>query len=449
MCQHFRILCLHPEAGAKKLNEKAADGPAREEKPKPPPPNIGAEIELFVNQVDALAETLPLATTAIRRALTASNQELQKFFADECTVSKTEGGRRYYNFDGNLYLKYQRLSRRAKRAQLAQTLVPRGLLVALVSQFDAYIGALVKNLFRLRPEIVDSSGRTLTFSEMTKFDSIEAARDYIIEKEIDALLRESHGDQFEWLEKKFNISLRKDLAAWPVFIEVTERRNLFVHTDGIVSRQYLETCSKHSCQLPEGLRIGQPLTLAREYFGAAYECLLEIGVKLGQVLWRKIVPGEIVNADGNLIVIAYELISDGRYQLARALLDFGVSLKKHGREDQRLRLVVNQAQTYKWMGEVQKCKEIIDAEDWTAMNLKFKLAHAVLLDDFAAATAIAEQIGTTDQELDKHSYREWPLFKEFRKWPDFMALFERMFGEPLNKVMIQQTAEGSATKTVN
>jgi hypothetical protein len=423
---------------------------AEEATPSAPPPNIGAEIDLFVNQIDALAETLPLATRAINQAQVGSRQQLADFLSQECKTAKTEDGKTHYTFDGNQYLKYSRLVRRTSKATLAQMLVPRGLFVALVSQLDAYVGALVKNFFRLRPEIVDTSGKSLTFSELAKFDSLQAARDYIVEKEIDALLRESHADQFDWLEKKFSIVLRKDLQVWPVFIEVTERRNLFVHTNGIVSRQYLDVCGKHSCQIHEGLRIGDALPLTREYFNAAYQCLFQIGVKLGQVLWRKLVPDQIANADGNLIQITYALISDGRYQLARELLDFAAALPRHSAEDHRLRIVVNRAQTYKWLQDEKKCKEVLDAEDWSAMNLKFQLAHAVLTDNFAGAISIVTQIGKSEQELDKHSYREWPLFKEFRKYPDFITLFERIFGEPLNKVVVQEThAKAASPGSVN
>ncbi len=411
--------------------------PAEEVKPSPPAPNIGAEIDLFINQIDALAETLPLATKAINDVVVGSRQQLVEFLKGECKTFAAEDGKTHYSFDGNQYLKYSRLQRRTRKASLAQTLVPRGVFVALVSQFDAYVGALVKNFFRLRPEIVDASGKSLTFSELVNFDSLGAARDFMVEKEIDALLRESHSDQFDWLEKKFNIVLRKDLPAWPVFIELTERRNLFVHTNGVVSRQYLEVCRKHSCQLHEGIRIGESLPLTREYLSAAYQCLFELGVKLGQVLWRKLAPDQIAKADGNLIFIAYALINDRRYQLARQLLDFATALPRHSAEDQRLRFVVNRAQTYKWMGDEKKCKEVVDAEDWTAMNLKFQLAHAVLTDNFAEAISIVERIGTGEPELDKHSYREWPLFKEFRKCRDFIQLFERTFGEPLNKVVVQ------------
>jgi hypothetical protein len=400
------------------------------------PRGIGVEIELFVNQIDALAETLPLATLAIREVHSASRQKLSDFLKAECEPLVADGKTTSYRIDVGQHTRYLRLMRRVHKAVLAQLLVPRGLLVALVSQFDAYVGALIRQLFKLKPEIVDSSGRTLTFSQLTEFGSIEAAREYIVDKEIEAVLRNSHSDQFEWLENKFNLPLRKDLPSWPIFIEVTERRNLFVHTNGIISSQYLEVCRKHKCSLPDGVCFGQLLPLTPDYFATACDCLLEIGVKLGQVLWRKIEPNELQNADGNLIRITYDLITEGRYKLARVLLDFATeTLRVHSTESHRLTMVVNRAQTYKWSGDEEGCKRILDAEDWSATSSRFKLAHAVLRDDFDGANAIAKQIGKDDNELNKHSYRDWPLFKKLRKSNDFALLFEKIFGEPLNKVV--------------
>jgi hypothetical protein len=144
----------------------------------------------------------------------------------------------------------------------------------------------------------------------------------------------------------------------------------------------------------------------------------------------------------NLITVTYHLISEGRYQLARIFLDFGTEiLKTHFTEDKRLRLVVNRAQTYKWVGEEEKCKKILDAEDWTATSLNFKLANAVLRDDFEEAYKIIKQIGKNDADIDKDAYREWPLFKELRKSPEFAALFEQVFGEELNKFIVHDSKE--------
>ncbi len=148
----------------------------------------------------------------------------------------------------------------------------------------------------------------------------------------------------------------------------------------------------------------------------------------------------------NLIGVTYNLIAENRYQLARILLDFGTeTLKTRSREDLRLACVVNRAQTYKWTGDEEKCRKILDGEDWTAANLKFRLAYAVLTDDFTEANRIVTQIQKGDEDLNKHAYKEWPLFRELRKSAEFAALFQEIFGEPLNKIVVQDKEVDSLT----
>lgn len=406
------------------------------------PPDIGNLIDLFVNQIDALAETLPLAALAIQEARIRSAQELTSFLKDEFPAVRSENGKTTYTFDQGQHLKFHRLLRRVEKANLANSVVPRGLLVALVSQFDALVGALIRHLLKSKPEILNSSERHLTFSELAAFASIEDATDHILDKEVESVLRESHSDQFGWLERKFNVPLRKDLAVWPVFVEVAERRNLFVHTNGVVSQQYLDVCRRHGCKMSEDARKGKQLPLGRDYFQTAYECILEIGVKLGQVLWRKVLPMEISAADKNLINATYNLLVEGRYQSARILLDFATqTLKKHSTESDRLTLVINRAQAHKWGGDEDTCRQILNAEDWTATGAKYQLAHAVLSDDFGKANLLVRQIGANDDMLGKNVYREWPLFKEYRKTAEFNILFEELFGEPMNKFVVERGQE--------
>jgi len=87
------------------------------------------------------------------------------------------------------------------------------------------------------------------------------------------------------------------------------------------------------------------------YFRLAHEAIFEIGVKLGQVLWRKILPGEVVAADANLASLSYELLKERKFRLAQKVLDFASSkAMKHADEKYRLIFLVNRAQSYKWDG---------------------------------------------------------------------------------------------------
>jgi hypothetical protein len=125
------------------------------------------------------------------------------------------------------------------------------------------------------------------------------------------------------------------------------------------------------------------------------------------------------------------------------------TLKKHSREARRLILVVYRAQAYKWTGEVEKAKEIVDSEDWSAVVPRFRLAQTVLLDEFGKAIEIMKEIGADDTAMTKLAYRKWPLFKEVRKTSEFAVAFEGIFGEPLNDIDIDETNEGHPPLTIH
>jgi hypothetical protein len=407
---------------------------------------IADEIALFATHVDSLAETLPLAEVAIEEAMESSRKLLLDFI-QELTVGAK--GQNEFVIEPGKILLLRRLTARVQKTSLASQLVPRSLLVSLVSQFDAFIGKLIRQLFKLRPEILNASANALTFAQLVAFSSLDDARDYVVDKEIEQVLRKSHAEQFDWFENKFDLPLRTDLKAWPLFVEVTERRNLFVHTDGIVSHQYIEVCKRNSCDTVADVRVGQTLQVTKDYFVAAHECLFEIGVKLAQVLWRKLNPTDLVNADNSLIRTIFDLLSEGRLGLARVLSDFALEvLKRHGTDELRLVMVVNRAQAYKWSGDEDSCKKIVNSEDWSARSAKFRLARAVLLDEFDAAIAIFRSIGPHDEDLHKDTYREWPLYRVLRTTQEFASAFEDVFGEPLNKVKVPPEGATPGPNTV-
>ena len=66
----------------------------------------------------------------------------------------------------------------------------RGLFLVLVSKWDAYFGSLLRWIYRIRPEIIDNSSRTISFAELKQINSIDTAREKIVEDEISVVLRE-------------------------------------------------------------------------------------------------------------------------------------------------------------------------------------------------------------------------------------------------------------------
>src|SRR5262245_24135533 len=113
----------------------------------------------------------------------------------------------------------------------------------------------------------------------------------------------------------------------------------------------------------------------------AYACLFEIAAKLTHVLWRKLLPNELKEADNSLNNIIFELIVSEQFSLAITLGRFATEiLKKHSNDEIRLFMKLNLAQAYKWNGNGDKCKDIISQEDWLSRGNHIRLAVA-LLDD--------------------------------------------------------------------
>jgi hypothetical protein len=166
-----------------------------------------------------------------------------------------------------------------------------------------------------------------------------------------------------------------------------------------------------------------------EYVEKAHEVIVEVGVKLAYVLWRKLQPEEHEKADNAINSVALNLIRDERFSLAKTLLDFAACQKKFGSESMRRILILNQAQVHKWTGDHKGMERILGAEDWGASSEKFQLAVAVLNDDFAKAGKLMRRIGPAGSP-NKGDYKEWPIFRQFRRAKEFAEVYGEIFGEP-------------------
>jgi hypothetical protein len=136
------------------------------------------------------------------------------------------------------------------------------------------------------------------------------------------------------------------------------------------------------------------------------------------------------------------LLQDEKWQLAQKLLDFATETEAFNRnfssEKARRTVVINRAQAYKWAGDQDKALRILKREDWSATSDEFKLAEAVLLDDFEQANIILRKIGTSDP-MGKANLKGWPLFRKYRETEGFLSVYEEIFQEPFHTVEIDPT----------
>lgn len=405
-------------------------------------PNFSDILRDFLNEIDALNETLPMVMALVSLKDKQRVKQLDKFIKthdlskelkkiEDTTEKKQENSKEeeIISLEIGNFIQFEELQKNAEISRVAFKVIPRSLFVSLISQFDAFIGKLIRIIFELYPEKLNSSDKTLSYSQLAGFQNINDAKEYIIEKEIETVLRESHTYHFEWLEKKLGIPLRNKLPIWSTFIEITERRNLFSHSDGVVSNQYIYNCKKNNVTNCEKVKITDLLDVTPEYFQDSYECIFELSVKLTHVVWRKLLPDDLENADTELNDICYDLIISEEFKLADILLEFATDiLPKHHNEVSKNVFIINRALSKYLAKDIDSSRKMLSDKDWSATNNSFKLAVKVLNEEYDEAYELMKQIGD-NSEVPKHAYQKWPLFRKIRSEEDFRKIYSEIFKE--------------------
>lgn len=379
----------------------------------------------FIENMDALNESAPLVLATVATVASKLAKAHGDYLEKYGEIKEQDELKKVYSVPVERQGRVRQLREQSSSLRTSIELIPRNFLVSYVSEFDCFLGSLLRVIYTKKPELLNDSSRQITYSDLLSFDSLTDAKEQVLEKEIESILRKSHSEHFSILENKFDIKLRKDLGIWSEFIEITERRNLFVHANGIVSSQYLKVCSQHGSDV-SGVAVGDRLKVDSEYLFRAYKVIYEISVKLAHVLWRKLFPQDRENADNSLNNVGFSLVAKEKNSLAADILEFAISLPKHHNETIKRMMAINLAQAYLRSEQRDKSQNVLKRFDWSATGYEFKLAVAVLNQDNENAAKLLRTVVATG-DLSEEEIVEWPLFKEFRKTEPFFQAFKDLF----------------------
>jgi hypothetical protein len=325
------------------------------------------------------------------------------------------------------------------------------LLTALISDYDVYLQKLLKIAFNIRPESQTAIQRTLSLEELNEFSSIEDARDYLIDREIDAILHDDHLHHLRSFNNMFHMRVDTADASVKAFLEACERRNLFTHNAGLVNSRYLSKCAQMGIDVSQLVQ-GEKLDVSSEYLSKALLVSHELKIKLCQYVWRKLVPAEHALADSALNEVAFKLLQDDEYALAERILEYGITNTGKSKSTERIRLimVVNYANALKLGGMKERAEAELSKVDWSATSEDFKISVAAIRGD--ARNVIDRLKGAVNGgALSELSIRTWPVFKTMRGEKEFQDKFRELFGSELVSVpsVVAPTDDTSSSATMS
>ena len=375
----------------------------------------------------------------MQRLQSRYKQDLQTYIKDKCKIQ-----------DDNLIVspdkfnKTKSLISKSNRANKALRVLPQSLVVAMVSQYDSLVSNLIRLIYEIFPEKLYSSDATITYKQLFSSGDLEQLKNQIIEDKIETILRKSHEEQLKDLSKLINnIPLDKfDLKK--EFVEITQRRNLFVHCNGKVSKQYIDNCANVGIK---GIaKEGEILEVDEKYFNNAFYVLYCVGIMLAQTIIRVLLDKDkivLADIDSSLNNVIYEAIFDEKYNIAICLSEYATSsVVKHSCQKDVLYFVLNQAQAYKWAGSEEKCLETLSKVDFSAVLPDFQIAKLALEENIEELCKSMKMLGENGSVMTAVAYASWAIFKQVRSDRLFQETYEAIFGEPLN-IIIEENVETS------
>lgn len=310
----------------------------------------------------------------------------------------------------------------------ASTLFRRNMLVSVIARYEEYLAEQLRLAFGVHPERFASSDKAIPYRDITSWGNDIKPIDVIISREVDDLMRVSAEDQLKQVDKEFKLGLFPGFADVARCIEACERRNLYAHTGGVVSKLYLEKVKSIGYQWKDGKapEVGVRLGVSKEYFDRAVDVFTILSVRLTQGLLRRLFPEEKAPADNLLIDVGFSKLESENYSLAEKIFDFALEIpEKFIADDQHRKIfLINRCIALYYQDRTADMEKSLAAVDWSAMHPKFLLAVHTLRRQWNEAIEIMGKADLTEKE-----FINWPLFRDFRKTEEFRAKFKILFGK--------------------
>lgn len=292
---------------------------------------------------------------------------------------------------------------------------------SMVTSFEEFIAILLRIYLLQNITTLTTAKKVLTYQTLLQCEDYTSIIDIIIEKEIEELLRDSHVWQIKYLDDNLKLGVEKEFSGWKNFIEILERRNIFVPTNGVVSKQYLSRCKSHKVDTG-AVKIGDFLYPDYQYIRSAFLYFYEISVRIFQAFSRRLFPDELENADNEICDLIYNQLLNKKREVVEMCCEFVEKIPDgilHNPETKRT-CHINRRVALKFSNKAHK--RILHKIKWDQYKPVYGFAVAVLEDNFEKAEELIKNPIIYDQ-FSEELLKEIPLLEKFRETNCFKRAF--------------------------
>ena len=202
-------------------------------------------------------------------------------------------------------------------------------------------------------------------------------------------------------------------------LEITQRRNLIVHNDGVVNNTYLKWAP--DAYQPLGIQKGQFLLVSTCYLTRAFHVVVVFAIALSQACWRQWQPTKNKKRANQVLErFLFTALKDGRFNLVVDLVEISKQFSLPRSSTQILK--IHQAIAFRELGKKQEMIQIYAEFPDNNLDWRVPIAFAVLREDFSLAQQLLSRAAKKNKLLDISPF--WTLFKPVKDELWFQRLFE-------------------------
>ena len=307
-------------------------------------------------------------------------------------------------------------------------LLYRNIIINICTNLEILVMELARLFYKFSGTGLDK--KTIELGDIKNTRSIDEVIELMIEKELYELGHAPFSDWMKFFTETVSLNIKEILESYEVpLIEMFQRRNIFIHNDGVVNKKYIEKCDKNYLKkLPSKIIEGMFLKTDENYVEG---CLRNIQVFvpiLTHCLWYKMCKGKETEKDRDIreyaiLQFGFKLLEEADYLTAQEYNGIVTDNFKL-RETCKFRVKVNFWLSLKFQGKLNKKHlDQISQVELGNKNYICKLAIFSLLGDKEKffenypKAIVAEEI--------KEEMLCWPIFEAVRVDPRFVSIFEK------------------------
>jgi len=306
----------------------------------------------------------------------------------------------------------------------------RGALISLISQIQVFLGTLFEAQLRIRPDSL-GDGESITLADLNSCGTVADAMEIILNRKVESML---HGGLDDW-RVEIKRALGCELSHYAdrfdeELTEVYQRRNLLVHSDGVVNALYLANVPATQ---KIGVKKGDQLEVDREYLDHAIDVFELAFVLLSLAAWKRNSRDD-ESRSTYAIDLEYDYLLERRWVIVEAIAAF---TKDDPVLASELTNRVNWWLALKRQGRFQEVRsEILEADrDFKTRRPIFRIVRHALLEEHEEILRLLP-LALQEQGFDLVELAEWPVLDEFREsasYRDYVSAHREAMTEVLGE----------------